>query len=564
MNNQLTEINEGSTHENNKNGGVPLNGNNTVEEGETINNNGKNKYVYSNRLSIDENMTKNMNLPSYVKGKTFADASKAINNKFKDRNDKPSLETRKTLLGRLTNAQEQVKAQREAEAAKINEALQVNSQEVPDQMNGQIPEGMEEFMPEQNQMFLGGELGAEGTDMTGGIQGGIQALTQLSAGNDSQAGKTALKTGLTLGANALFPGAGMAVGPIFDIADNIIGGNSAKRAQQRLEKRQAFKASNQYGTDFAYGGNINKMEDGGPVPIDDSLEGYTGNLPMNTRPLATSLSGMLTPASLKNTPTSLSTTEMSNYKTADTSNIPTQDSFLTKAGNYLDKNGGKFLKYAPVAMNAYQLSQLKKPKYERLDRLSNTYKPSYVDERALQNIVSNENDNTINALTNSSNGSVGALRSNLLGANINYTKALSDSYLKANEANNAQNQYKQQFDLGVNQANMAQSNVELDINDRNSAAYRNEKSKYLASIGTDLGAIGKEEINKNQIAEALGYTVNGDYVINKKTGEKKTYKQMIADQNSAPVSFGDVNKFIGTSVSGKMFGGYLQTNKKGY
>ena len=34
--------------------------------------------------------------------------------------------------------------------------------------------------------------------------------------------------------------------------------------------------------------------------------------------------------------------------------------------NYLDKNGGEFLKYAPVAMNAYQLSQLKKPENKQL------------------------------------------------------------------------------------------------------------------------------------------------------------------------------------------------------
>jgi hypothetical protein len=42
-------------------------------------------------------MIKQFNLPGYEAGKTVADASKAIEDKFKDRNDKYANETKTTL-----------------------------------------------------------------------------------------------------------------------------------------------------------------------------------------------------------------------------------------------------------------------------------------------------------------------------------------------------------------------------------------------------------------------------------------------------------------------------------
>jgi len=571
QNNQLTEFNEGGTHSQNPHGGIPMNGNNTVEQGETKIGN----YVYSNRLSIDENMAKDMNLPTYIKGKTFADASKAINNKFKDRNDKPSLETKKILLNRLINAQELIKAQKLAE---INKSMKANSQEIPDQMNGEIPAGMEEYT-NQNQMFLGGKL--EGMAENGenpymGIaQQGIGTINSLIAGDSEGAQAGAIKTGTTLAGTLIGGPIGGAVGGfIGDTVNNIIGGNSARKERNRLRKRQAFKASNEFTNDFATGGYLDEEDPTNPLFKPTNTIPQVGAIPSPNivgYPRVPVSAIDTTGLQRGITPSNILPTASTDIPTANTSKLPattaTGTSALGKVGDFLDKNGGKILKYAPVAMNAYQLSQLKRPKYERLDRLSNTYNPTYVDEKALQNIVSNENDNTINALTNASNGSVGALRSNILGANLNYTKAMSDAYLKANEANNAQKQYKQQFDLGVNQANMAQSNAELDINDRNRANYDTQKSRLLGSIGTDLGAIGKEEVNKNQIAEALGYTWSGEYVVNKKTGQKILAKNFFSQVNNN--SFGDPDKFKNTSISYNPnttfnIGGYLKTNKKGY
>lgn len=52
-------------------------------------------------------------LPSYIQGKSFAEASKIINKKFEGRNDMISKTTKEELLTRLANAQEYIKSQSE-------------------------------------------------------------------------------------------------------------------------------------------------------------------------------------------------------------------------------------------------------------------------------------------------------------------------------------------------------------------------------------------------------------------------------------------------------------------
>ena len=71
--NGVTKINEGGTHEENPNGGIIMGVDdkgvpNLVEEGEVI----YNDYVYSNRLTPDEEMLKKFNLSSKYKGKTYS------------------------------------------------------------------------------------------------------------------------------------------------------------------------------------------------------------------------------------------------------------------------------------------------------------------------------------------------------------------------------------------------------------------------------------------------------------------------------------------------------------
>ena len=107
QNGGLTRFDTGSNHENNPLGGIPIGNNNSVEENETKQNN----FVYSNRIFLDSNIVSQYNLPKSLIGKSVADATKFIDNKFKGRNDKISQSTKNGMLSKIAEAQEAMKPQ---------------------------------------------------------------------------------------------------------------------------------------------------------------------------------------------------------------------------------------------------------------------------------------------------------------------------------------------------------------------------------------------------------------------------------------------------------------------
>lgn len=678
QNNQLTEFNEGGLHSENPNGGIPQGGNNTVEQGETKVGN----YVYSNRLSIDENMTKALNLPTYIKGKTFADASKSINNKFKDRNDKPSLETKKTLLNRLTQAQEQLKAQKQAELEQINQSMQANSQQIPDQMNGDIPQGIEEFVqPEQHQMWDGGStelnpatnpavsdsfLSKYGSAVMGAGLGAF-SLGNLSQGIGASPNKNATALNGTIqGAQAglAFGPVGAGVGALVGEIAGALGGDKAQREQAKIAKRNAINYNNAVSEPAAYGGFINnKLAYGEPVPFEDSLEGapqdtrikplfkkdITGSADYNTN-IVQNLHNIIgitpgTPGygsawgqksdnafrewqknnqpdkyanyvktsgknySLFNTPANNSTNTIErgkviaeNYfnptfgpknkelmgltsqgykyngpETPDTTglvkpetpfveptgvqaemeayyqaNKPTSKE-VTTTENKTDygKLANQVLKYSPVLSNFMQLKGMTKPQGVAYTPLRNTYQYDPIDEARQERLISQEGNKQISAI-GQLGASQGAMRNAITSVGLNTAKARSAAAADTEAQNRAQRLQFQQSQLGVNQYNTQMNNKAIDEMRMDQGNYDTQKSKFLGAIGTDLGSIGREEVNKDQIAEALGYSWDGKYMVDKKTGEKLTAQEAIAKKNK-------VNPTLSN-----MYGGYLKKNTKGY
>jgi hypothetical protein len=170
-NDDLIKINTGGTHEENPIGGVPVgsdeNGTmNTVEQGETI----MKDFVYSNRIYLPEdiNLKSEYGLPNSLKGKSFAKASEIINNKFKDREDKVSLETKQVFLDRLASLQEELKqAEKDAEMIANGIDPNIENQAVLDTQNEQAIDSIgeqpivqeSEDMTPQNQFAPGGLIG---------------------------------------------------------------------------------------------------------------------------------------------------------------------------------------------------------------------------------------------------------------------------------------------------------------------------------------------------------------------------------------------------------------------
>lgn len=325
--NDINMFNEGGTHESNPMGGIPQgmgeNGQpNTVEEGEGR----MGDMIYSDRIPLTEEAIMAVGLPKKFAGKTPAQALAEIEKTFKDRGDRSAQETKKDFADKIAQAQEMIKEQQ----AQIDQAMAANAQEVPDQMGGQIPSGMEEFMqPEQgglpmeqdgrlqtgmqeqpqmfrrggrmNRYFGGGpiDVNMQSEDMSGinfgqtGVPGIGSMLgvgtTALDFGNQifgksgvDTSGKTnyqeRFKSGPGIASNALkgasagsnFGPWGAAGGTVLGGVAGIIGGNKKKRDLKEAERNNTLIDTAQMRSDFKYGGKITDL-------IQKQFEKPTGN-----------------------------------------------------------------------------------------------------------------------------------------------------------------------------------------------------------------------------------------------------------------------------------------------
>lgn len=161
--NGVTKFDEGGTHEENPNGGIPQgvapNGEeNLVEENEV-----KYKdYIYSDRLIASKQLLQEHNLPTKYAGKSFAKIADKLQEESKDRpNDEISKSTLNDMMTRLEEAQEEYKAQKEVEdkASQIDNMAPEEKAALLDQMQMmgqqqpaygmQQPQGLDPMMAQQ-------------------------------------------------------------------------------------------------------------------------------------------------------------------------------------------------------------------------------------------------------------------------------------------------------------------------------------------------------------------------------------------------------------------------------
>jgi hypothetical protein len=128
---QLTEFNEGGTHEENPLGGIPQGMNpsgqmNLVEEGETKFD--AENYIFSDSLKVDKELAEAFNLNPKMIGKTFSDASKmAGRKKSKREGDAIEMAANEKDLMNLMEAQEAFKQKEVQEKLAEIEALDPNA-----------------------------------------------------------------------------------------------------------------------------------------------------------------------------------------------------------------------------------------------------------------------------------------------------------------------------------------------------------------------------------------------------------------------------------------------------
>ena len=488
----------------------------------------------------EESIMKMFNLPSYTKGKTFAEASEAINKKFKGQNDPDSQNTLKELQTRLQQAQEYIKKQSEPTPTSVNPDPMAPAGRMSDQSEQNISEEAMGAAGGQspganimgamgandgggpNQYFLGGLLGAKG-DMpnAAGIAG--MATTALDLGRTafgkpnidtsgiSSAPDVQSKGGAAAGGAMKGAQAGMSFGPWGAAIGGVVGGvaglvGRGKQADAANEAaiNNAGAMDKQFNNTYEGGGSLRYLD---PLYAKPREAQFKVDLRPNNM-------GMVAAPTLQD---QMKSNIEASKGVASTFDLGTQS---TDTGAKF--NPGALLRYAPAATNALQLATLKKPAQESYDRLGNVYNEQRVDERSLQNVVGQDVAGMRDRIVNASGGSQGAARASLIASQLQGTKALSDAYMNAEGVNRGESQKAQDFKFNVDRTNLGQSNMEIEANARNQGAYDTQKSKLMAQLGDDLGGIGQEELFK-QYPELMGmdYNTRGEYLAKIKADKEK-------------------------------------------
>lgn len=520
------------------------------------------------------------NLPTYVKGKSFSEASAMIAKRFNDRNSPEDVATLNDLQGRLQQAQEFVKAQQEArtnpshqmpDGSMMNGSNhQQQASNIPaDAGMGAEPSGSEHASNEfegggglLDSLFPKDASGAEGGVGAGGYAQAAMGLADMAktafgpTGIDTS-GATASPDVPSQGASAAsgamkgamagksFGPWGAAIGGVLGGAAGFIGGGKENKDANKADFNYDVGQHNQASNSYKSGGQMlaNMYDKGGHAHPHGESSGYNPNEEDDYYDNQNSnayFAGEADKRSAFDSSNDYFAKEADKRSAIDSSNASfAADADARKAVNYGNTdvdpvkeskfNPAELLRYAPAAMNLAQLANLKKPEKVGLDRLGNKYEEQLVDERELQNVVQEGTLNTRDALLSSSGGSGSTARANLLASQLQGTKALSQAYQSAGAENRQERRKGQQFDLGVDQTNLGQSNQEKNINLQLDAGYKSNKSKLMAQLGDDLGGIGQEELFK-RYPELMGlsYGAKGQHLSSeekRKAAKKAARKQ---------------------------------------
>lgn len=507
------------------------------------------------------------NLPNYIKGKSFSDASASIAKRFEDRNSPEDIATLNELQGRLQQAQEYVKAEQEKRSSPQGETHQM-----PDGSTMEGAEHVSSDMSSGGGMKQAGPLGSEPAKESNGYNlGGILQMLGKSGGAGGAAGGADGAAGALGGAGGA---SGMAdkLGTVMDMAKQTFGksdidtsgkfdapevdsqaAGTMKGAMKGMEAGKSFgpwgaaigtalggvsgfvgsgkaiKAANKASVAFANadhnnatnsykkGGNLlaNMYEMGGKKDSSDTNSYSHGGF--NEEDNYYDDQNKLNEINNEIEDERLS--QVDSFANSLPSEAYSVESFDKVADNKSEDNKSKddksedeeeykynpaeSLRYAPAAMNIAQLMSLKKPGTISSDRLNTKYNEQLVDERGLQNTVQESVNNNRNAILSSSGGSGSSARASLLASQLQGTKAMSSAYQQATAENRGEKKNAQNFNLGIDKINLQQGNRDTDLNLEQEAAYKTNKSKLLSQLGNDLGGVGKEEMFK-RFPELMG------------------------------------------------------------
>jgi len=478
------------------------------------------------------------NLPKYLKGKSFSEASKLIADRFKDRNTPEDVATLKELQGRLQSAQEFVKAKQQVNVPQEGQEQPMHQMPdgtmMPGATHAEAPQAMQD-MPQGDAYGYGGykksyayggkmdrENAANKYEHGGPHFGELSKFLEGANGLLNKGVDSSKLNGLDAAQYIQNDGLGNKEGWRSNSSDqwSFTPGKFGGQSMAPRSLASYIPGATQLNPNIV---EPKKSNETLASPEENSyIESATQN-PMQSSAFPSRFSKPITDL-------------VKGVDFAPTLGQPKADTFggeyatgigaageatkSTFSGNDTDEgvnksrqskfNPGELLRYAAPASTAYQLANLKKPKDVSLGRLTDKYDEQFVDEKAMQNVVEGQAANTRSALQNASGGSAAALRANLLGSQVQSQAAMSQAYNQASAENRNERKAGQQFNSAVNQANMQQADRETEMNLVQQAGYDTNKSRLLAQLGADASGIGQEELFKRfpELA-GLGYDYRG-------------------------------------------------------
>jgi len=419
-------------------------------------------------------ITQKFNLPKYIHGKSFAEASKIIEGKFKGRTDKEAMDTKEDLMSRLRDAQEYVK---EVQAYK-EEPAQPAQAEGPTHT---MPDGTE--MPgAQHQMGYGGYK--ETNDYPHG------------GAHDKPKAK-ALENFLTT-YEVPYASEG---NPQFALEDSKTPSINVPKVKAKKEREdvQALNSQLEIGRDPQLEQRLNNSY----------TDGKKDTLARGVKEFEQyGVENLTKTEDIHNGISSLDPLE-SDVESKDGDGNMKLTKALTTAGGLV-----------PSAMNLAQLAMLKKPKEYRGAKINSTYEKQMTDEGAMQNAQNVENAGQRNAMRANS-GSQSMLLSNLRGQGLNALKGQGAAYAQSVANNQQERKNENAFNAQKEATNVAFSRQDDEINARNEGAYDTTKSQLMTGLATDVGKMSKEALMK-KYPELMGmdYEWLGEFIKKQKKAKK--------------------------------------------
>lgn len=565
-NDELISFNEGGTHEENPYGGIPQNNNedgslNTVEEGETK----QGDYVFSNSLKITKSLAEELRLPKQVEDKTFAEASKILNEVLVENSSDPIVKrTVDKQLDSLKLGNEKAKEENNVNQEQLRQAqFEVDNVDVLNDLDKEVNDiPLEEpvnqvsnqpmnFSEEDLNIFAtGGDLDTtnqswldrNGNSVNAGINGGLNLASTLAFGEDPyqekkiNAGNMALQgaaAGATLGSVA--GPWGTAIGAVVGGVGGLVVGSSKAKKQEKIfdqrEVQRQDRALAPFRDPRSESGFIEDREvfaDGGPLKRGTGItygnfdeNDLNSMFDLNLSPNANidefdndiygdDMLDELTidftnPANNPNT-TGYNQESIDQYGNIVRGSNPNQNNSNEPQNENFRPKGENLLQYASLfgSYRDMQNSNAKNPEVETLRASGTRMQPYEVDVNNIMSELRYSANTADSILQRNSNGNSAIARASILGNRMNTNRAIGESLIKADEYNNNQKQVANQYNNQLDQYFDRMFNDESQINAQNRSALEAERYRRRTEFLTNLSNFGRERSNRNAASNLSG------------------------------------------------------------